>query len=395
MNWKVTLIPTSEFSFCGDFKEESFDTIPVTPKDGIISVKYRFFGEQEWVLSVTNDEWESRGSKPRNFRVYSLSEDMYGLNPYTGDLHTHSNGSDGWDDPAVVAANYRKAGFDFMALTDHHKREPSERMIDAYAGVPLGIKLYHGEEVHADPGQIHVVNFGGGYSVNEKLKEGGDALRERLRRMATGLDLPAGVNPMEAALRIWMADEIRKAGGISILAHPFWVYKLTYHMNLATLNYCVDNRIFDALELFGGINQRENSLQLSYYMEKISTGKKPPIVASSDSHQTDPAEHFGTSKTMIFAKDCELDSIKEAISNYRTVAIYQLHGESPILIGDFRMVKYARFLIDTYLPLHDELCVEEGVLMREHLMGDPTAASALGAIADRTKKATRHILRGE
>jgi hypothetical protein len=38
---------------------------------------------------------------------------------FRGNLHTHSSRSDGVLDPVAVAAHYREAGYDFLALTDH------------------------------------------------------------------------------------------------------------------------------------------------------------------------------------------------------------------------------------------------------------------------------------
>jgi hypothetical protein len=38
---------------------------------------------------------------------------------YKGNLHTHTTGSDGTLDANAVAARYREAGYDFLALTDH------------------------------------------------------------------------------------------------------------------------------------------------------------------------------------------------------------------------------------------------------------------------------------
>ena len=38
---------------------------------------------------------------------------------YRGNLHTHSNRSDGALDPAEVCRRYQAHGYDFIALTDH------------------------------------------------------------------------------------------------------------------------------------------------------------------------------------------------------------------------------------------------------------------------------------
>ncbi|MYD95309.1 MAG: hypothetical protein F4Y02_16835, partial [Chloroflexi bacterium] len=39
---------------------------------------------------------------------------------YRGNLHAHSTNSDGAKSPADAVAWYRDAGYDFMALSDHH-----------------------------------------------------------------------------------------------------------------------------------------------------------------------------------------------------------------------------------------------------------------------------------
>ena len=53
------------------------------------------------------------------------------------------------------------------------------------------------------------------------------------------------------------------------------------------------------------------------------------------------------------------------------------------LVGDFRLMKYARFLLDEITPLHDELCFEEGRLMKAHATGDPEGAEGLRFMAGR------------
>lgn len=40
-------------------------------------------------------------------------------NFYRGNLHTHSNRSDGVLDPEEVCRRYQAEGYDFIALTDH------------------------------------------------------------------------------------------------------------------------------------------------------------------------------------------------------------------------------------------------------------------------------------
>jgi predicted metal-dependent phosphoesterase TrpH len=62
--------------------------------------------------------------------------------PLRGDFHVHSRHSDGKEEPAVVCANYRRDGFDFLAITDHRRYFPSLRAIEAYKNIPTGLKIY-------------------------------------------------------------------------------------------------------------------------------------------------------------------------------------------------------------------------------------------------------------
>ena len=56
------------------------------------------------------------------------------------------------------------------------------------------------------------------------------------------------------------------------------------------------------------------------------------------------------------------------------------------LVGDLRLAKYARFLLDEFTPLHDELCYEEGRLMKAYAMGEEGAKEALSFIHGRMAK---------
>ena len=91
--------------------------------DGSLEFQHVFSGEQEYKLVIV----DSNDRELLRLSIYSLHQDLYGRRAYRGDLHVHSYFSDGREDPMIVAANYRKNGFDFMALTDHHKMYPSDR----------------------------------------------------------------------------------------------------------------------------------------------------------------------------------------------------------------------------------------------------------------------------
>ena len=391
----VRFVPKEIYNDTFIDRPAQFDTVRVTPKDGAISVTYTFYEEQEWVLSILTPEEEEKKAKAREFHVYSLFDDLYERNPYRGDLHVHSTGSDGSEEASVVAANYRKYGFDFMAMTDHHNWKPSDDIIKTYADVPLGLKLFHGEEVHLGT-IIHIVSFNANRSITELYRANTEEIRARLQEEAKTLDTPWGVDAYEFAYRKWICEQIREAGGMCIVPHPYWIHKPhIFNMNSRMLEYIFTTGTYDAFELTGGQSVEENNYQLAIYHDMRARGIDIPICGSSDSHGTDKSAYFGISQTMLFAKDKEYESIREAILDHYSVAVEQEYGEEIRIHGHYRMVKYARFLLDYYFPGHDELCVEEGILMREYAMGDQAAGDALRALDGRVDRYMNTTLRGE
>ncbi|AUZ87579.1 phosphatase, partial [Arthrobacter agilis] len=74
------------------------------------------------------------------------------------DLHTHSNVSDGTEDPDVLIASAAAAGLDAVALTDHDSTAGWDRA--AAAAATLGITFVPGMEVscRTDTGiSVHVL----------------------------------------------------------------------------------------------------------------------------------------------------------------------------------------------------------------------------------------------
>ena len=80
-----------------------------------------------------------------------------------------------------------------------------------------------------------------------------------------------------------------------------------------------------------------------------------------------------------------VDAILEAVKNLNSVAVevyedsvnYSVHGS-------YRLVSYARFLVEHYFALTARLCAEEGLLMNAYTLGDKTAGERLTALKNRT-----------
>ena len=111
---------------------------------------------------------------------------------YKANLHTHTTSSDGKAAPLQRVEQYRKEGYDVLALTDHRTTNDITGMSDRKMLVISGIE-YH-PLCPTTPGRYHLV----------------------------GLNVPHGFKFADAADAIRCIAEVRAAGGASILAHPSW-----------------------------------------------------------------------------------------------------------------------------------------------------------------------------
>jgi hypothetical protein len=216
--------------------------------DGCLRFTHVFDEESEYTILL-----EQENKKPLPLYVYALEHDMKGRYPYRGDLHMHTFRSDGDQDPGIVAADYRRHGYDFTVISDHHRYYPSLEAIDAFKDAPNEMNIVIGEEVHLPDLQpdhindIHIVNFGGKYSVNAILKDehteefgndiekrrfegfpcpdqlDEDGYRAEVDALIPTLDIPEGIEPFTYASCVWVFNHIRKAEGLGIFCHPYWL----------------------------------------------------------------------------------------------------------------------------------------------------------------------------
>lgn len=371
-------------------------------RDGTLIVNGFFAGEQEQIITVEiAGEKDPSVKTVREFRIYSLKKDLYALRPFKGDFHIHTTRSDGRECPNYVAAQYRRHGFDFIAVTDHRNYAPSLEAINFWKKFNLDFHLYPGEEVHSPGNPVHIINFGAKQSINElfranekKYMREAKAIQEKLPPMERGLDT------FPVAASEWVFDRIRENGGLAVFCHPYWY--VTQNVICEALTSAIfQRRKFDAFELIGGFykhQSRSNNFQVARWVEELSKGNRFPVVGLSDSHGT---SHFEEGKektftdssdrdlfdwhfTIVFSGKNSVPSIAEAVRDFRSVAVCRYGGERPNLYGEFRMVKYADFLLREYFPIQRTLCEPEGDLMLAHLAGDSHAEAALEPLRTRT-----------
>jgi hypothetical protein len=360
--------------------------------DGNLRVRYQFGSEQEYTLLV--------GSGPKilaEARLYALDDDLFARRPYKGDVHIHSYRSDGKESPAYVAGAGRHIGLDFMAITDHHKYEPSLEAIRAFEDLPIDLRLYPGEEVHPPENPVHIINFGGSFSINALFAD--EAYRREVQVIVSRLtDFPPDMDRYPYASCVWCFDKIREGGGLAVFCHPYWYSRHRYDVTEAMTTLLLDRQSYDALELIGGYHPFEvesNMLQVARYNDERARGKVIPIVGVSDAHGCETGELFGWYYTIVFAPSLKLPDLVQSVKALYSVAVEALPGQTPRAHGPFRFAKYAQYLLREILPQHDALCAEEGRLMLAYVAGDPSALDLLRAYQGRTAALYDHLWAAE
>ena len=152
---------------------------------------------------------------------------------------------------------------------------------------------------------------GGRESVNELFLRDPEGYEREVGALVAELAIPEGVDPFAYAACVWVFRKIRKAGGLAIFPHPFWMAD-AYHVPMRMTDALFQSREFDAFELLGGQELHSNNLQTSYYYEAREKGFRYPAVGSSDAHMVD-AMWFTWMSTIAFAPENTAESIVEAV----------------------------------------------------------------------------------
>lgn len=336
--------------------------------DSCVRVRVCLPGEQEYLLRIFPGD--AGDSKPlAECRIYGVESDLVSLRPLKGDFHQHSNRSDGKEPPAELAVASRGTGLDFMAVTDHGLYEPSLEAARPFEGLSMDFRIYPGEEVHPPDNPVHMINFGGRASVNDLFSDPSYASEVA----AIAGDMKAftkDTHKEQYASCLWCYRKIRELGGLGVFCHPYWITRKQFNVCEPVIAKHFEERPFGAYEVFGGYGLHEyeaNTLQVARYYEERMRNPDLPIVGASDSHGSDPEYLFGWYYTILFAVSPDLADLAVAIRDLRAVAVAALPGRPPEVVGPFRMVKLALFLMREYMPGHDLLCRKQADALEECL----------------------------
>jgi hypothetical protein len=198
-------------------------------------------------------------------------------NWFKGNLHMHTTKSDGLLSPQDAVSLYKKAGYHFIALTDHWIE--SELLAAENFLVLPGCEFNTGDAV--EQGIYHIV----GVFMKSKVE-----LKHSL-----------SLHPQK------IIDEINKAGGLAILAHPAW--SITNPSDCMNLTGLCGAEIYNT---FSGLPWNCRADSSIYFDIWASNGKIVHCMAADDCHLYKGEET--RSFIMVNAKDLTPDSLKSAIS---------------------------------------------------------------------------------
>lgn len=365
-SYEVSVVP--RYFFFSDNRTAPIEAFTIMATNHTIQFDYLFKEEQEYVIAARPID----GKNPQHYiltSVYAVDDDLYVLYVLKGDLHMHTNYSDGIETPHHRVMTARKNGFDFLAVTDHNNFEGSLAAIDFVKKLRLNMIALHGEEVHALHCPMHILSLGAKETVVPKVTAPTEELIQRRQKLLEKYEneIPEDVSKDAFIAAIDVFEQIRLAGGMSVLCHIYWDVVDWYHKKrFGAPQQLVDALVreprFDAFELTSGAPKNDlsaNYLQDAYYREKLP--KEYPIIGITDTHCTSKNDEniFGKNYTIVFAKEKTETAIIDAIRNYRSVCIDGV-GENIVLRGSLRLCKYSKFLIKYYFSHHDALLFEEG-----------------------------------
>lgn len=213
--------------------------------------------------------------------------DSEGRKWFKGNLHTHTNRSDGRVSPDESIAIYRADGYDFMAVTDHWKAGEGE--------VRDGFLILSGAEYdfgrNPREGIFHIVGIG----------------------CETEPDITRADNPQSAI------DKIHAHGGIANLAHPCW--------SMNTVDQVMPLEGIDFTEIYNSVSTLPRNCRpySGDVVDKLATrGKILKLAATDDTHWY--AEEMCLSFIYVNAEENTRESILEAIKAGRFYA-----SQGPVL----------------------------------------------------------------
>lgn len=336
------------------------DTLKYKIQNNTLLFSYKMSYLGEFVVKVNFNYKESK-----IVTLYCLNKEMMQLRPLKGDLHMHSIYSDGRATPFAMVMASLDAGMDFVSVTDHDSYEGSLKAIQKAKENSIDILVLRGEEVSVggkkdmsvSQGNGHILSINANKSIEDQRKDIRKYEKE-LQTIAASLkkeDIDKNIDVSHYAKNIWVINKIKEAKGISILAHPNWVYKDgKYHLHQAFYKEMLKSSHLDGVEVFGEekIKEHNNMTHLTALQTKNIHKYLAPF-ANSDAHDSD--HEIGDRFTILFAKNKSASSVVKAMKKGLCCAVFKRENYEHQFIGKDELAQYVYFLIKEYYPKHTTL----------------------------------------
>ncbi len=203
---------------------------------------------------------------------------------WKGNLHAHTTRSDGLKKPEEVCDTYRRAGYDFLALTDH-RLVGNETRQDGSLLVLSGIEM----DYQLPRELIHIVGVGVEPSLMIDYRYG-------------------AIDPQPDI------DRVRAAGGRAFLCHPAW--SLNTPEVMRSMERLSGAEIYNTLS---GVPWNADRADSSGILDVLfASGHLLPVTATDDAHFYTGEQCV--SYVMVQAEKCDWPSLRSAIDAGRFYA---------------------------------------------------------------------------
>ena len=372
------------------------DTLNYKVKNNTILFAYNMFHIGEFVVKVNFSYKESK-----IVSLYCLNKTMIKLRPLKGDLHMHSIYSDGKTTPFAMAMASLEVGMDFISITDHDSYKGSLKAIQKVKQNGIDILVLAGEEVSVggkkdmsvSQGNGHILSINANKSIQEQREDRKKYEKElqEIIKILKKEKIDKNIDPAHYAKNIWVINKIKEAKGISILAHPNWVYKDgKYHLHQAFYKEMLRSSHLDGVEVFGEekIKEHNNMTHLTALQTKNEHKYLAPI-ANSDAHDSD--HEVGDRFTILFVKDKSASSIVTAIKDGLTCAVFKRENYEHQFIGKDELAQYVYFLLKEYYPKHYSLKSRLAKLYIDQLINDESFENKINIVKQKLEDYTNNF----
>jgi len=231
-----------------------------------------------------------------------------------GDLHTHTNASDGVFSRDELVQHAHQSGLDYLAITDHNQM-PSGEVLLQYPEITLirGMEWTHFRG-HA--------NFLG---ADESYQE------------------PFFANTLEQVRARFESAHAHHA--LIVINHP--------RDGVNPFEFDLDQLPFDCLEIWKGLILEYNPIAIAWWQSMLEAGKKVPICGGSDYHEDAINRFPGGPTTFVYAMSNSPADILSALKQGHAFVTYAPYGPmlemtaGDAILGDsveFSKVKQFAFL---------------------------------------------------